>query len=297
MNCVLLSIANTTGWFIDDDLVHPHLQNLGWDVQNIPWDSPVDWDEFDLVIIRSPWDYQDHLTDFIPVLNRIEASGAVLLNSLDTVLWNIDKKYLFELQAKGVELVPTVAAHGLKKSDLESAFRRFNTSELIVKPMIGANADDTFRIPREAPFDLESVTAKFRNRECMIQPFMKHIVEEGEYSLMYFDGKLSHTILKTVRAGDYRVQEEHGGGVVPIEKPDALLIDQASKAMNALDHKPLYARVDLVRTVQNTFALMELELIEPCLYFRFDKNAAKAFAECIHRTWNAQNLRSKASGT
>ncbi len=297
MNCAFLSIANTAGWFIDDDLVHPHLQSLGWHVQNIPWDSPVDWNAFDLVLIRSPWDYQDHLTDFIAVLNRIEASRAVLLNPLHTVLWNIDKKYLFELEDRGVELVPTVVAQSLEKSDIDSAFDRFSASELIVKPMIGANADDTFRIPRDAPFDFESVTARFRNRECMIQPFMQHIVEEGEYSLMYFNGKLSHTILKTVRAGDYRVQEEHGGGVVPIEKPDALLTAQASKAMNALGQQPLYARVDLVRTAQNTFALMELELIEPCLYFRFDKNAAKAFAECIHQTWNTQNLHSRASGT
>ena len=286
MNCAFLSISNTEGWFIDDDLVHPHLQDLGWHVQNIPWDRPVDWNTFDLVIIRSPWDYQDHLRDFTGVLKQIEESRAVLLNSLDTVMWNIDKKYLFELQGKGVELVPTVVARDLTASDITSAFERFSASELIVKPIIGANADDTYRITRGAPLDFESLTARFQNRECMIQPFMQNIVEEGEYSLMYFQGKLSHTILKTVGEGDYRVQEEHGGGVIPIENPDARLTAQASKAMDALGHQPLYARVDMVRTAQNTFALMELELIEPCLYFRFDKNAAKTFAQCIHGSWH-----------
>ena len=61
---LLLSIANTEGWFIDDDLVHPQLEALGWQVENIPWNQTKDWNEFDLVVVRSPWDYQQHLQEF-----------------------------------------------------------------------------------------------------------------------------------------------------------------------------------------------------------------------------------------
>ena len=100
---------------------------------------------------------------------------------------------------------------------------------------------------------------------------------------MYFQGELSHVVLKTAAAGDYRIQEEHGGGVTTIEKPEALLVAAASKAMHNLPEIPLYARVDLVRTPQNSFALMELELVEPCLYFRFDTESARNFAQCIDR--------------
>lgn len=284
--CAFLSIANTEGWFIDDDLVHAPLQSLGWEVKNIPWNEPTDWNIYDLVLIRSTWDYQNHLNQFIEVLNQIQQSDAVLLNSIELVNWNIDKNYLFELTSMGVELVPTIKTSSLCKENIELAFKEMGTDDLIVKPMIGANADDTFHISKTADTDFRKLESIFNNRECMIQPFMKNIVEEGEFSLMYFQGKLSHTILKTVAAGDYRVQEEHGGGVVPIKVPDVNLVSAGDKAMSALPETPFYARVDLVRTAQNSFALMELELIEPCLYFRFDDESPQNFANCIQASWN-----------
>ena len=288
-SCAFLTIADTEGWFIDDDLVHEPLQKLGWKVENVPWDKSVDWDAFNLVVIRSPWDYQKHLHRFMEVLNTIEKSNAILLNSLELVQWNLNKNYLFELETKGVELVPTLKHASPKPSDIENAFNRFQTEALIVKPIIGANADDTFLLTREeltdssVKGDLSEITTIFQERECLIQPFMQNIVDEGEFSLMYFQGELSHVVLKTAAAGDYRIQEEHGGGVTTIEKPEPALIDSANKVMSALSETPLYARVDLVRTRQNSFALMEFELIEPCLYFKFSKDAPRNFANCIDR--------------
>lgn len=290
-NCAFLTIADTEGWFIDDDLVHEPLRDLGWNIENVPWDAATDWDVYDLVIIRSPWNYQQNLNRFLEVLDNIEASQATLLNSRELVQWNLNKNYLFELERKGVELVPTLKQTSLKTSDIENTFTRFQTEALIVKPIIGANADDTFRIQKKDVIGLTGITALkkiatiFHDRECLIQPFMQNIVDEGEFSLMYFQGDLSHVVLKTVAAGDYRIQEEHGGGVTPVEKPEAHLVASANRAMKTLPETPLYARVDLVRTQQNTFALMEFELIEPCLYFRFDDNSAVNFAHCIDRYW------------
>lgn len=283
--CAFLSISNTEGWFIDDDLVHEHLQKLHWDVQNIPWNEPADWNKFDLVVIRSPWDYQHHLKEFLNVLHEIEKSKAILLNSLELVKWNINKNYLFELENKGIELVPTSKKFGLKQSDITHSFEQFQTEELIIKPIIGANADDTFRLSKNKLIDFNKYESLFKDRECMIQPFMQSIIDEGEFSLIYFNGKLVHSILKTVGPQDYRVQEEHGGGVKKIEHPENILVTAADKAMAALTEIPLYARVDLVRTSFNTFALMELELIEPCLYFRFHDTAAAMFADCLHDFW------------
>ncbi len=283
--CAFLSIANTEGWFIDDDLVHPFLKDLGWDVKNIPWNQETNWNEFDLVVIRSPWDYQQHLDEFVKVLEKIDQSSATLLNPLEIVRWNIHKNYLFELEEKGVELVPTIRFQNLNASQIEEAFSKFNTEEIVVKPLIGANADDTFWLKKSNQDDWKKALNIFQNKEGMIQPFMQSVVDEGEFSLMYFQGHLSHTILKTVGAGDFRVQEEHGGGVIAIQSPESSIFSAGEKAMAALPQKPFYARVDLVRTPQNTMALMELELIEPCLYFRFDRHSPERFANYLDEYW------------
>lgn len=284
-NCAFLTISNTEGWFIDDDLVHEPLQKLGWNVHNVPWDKSVDWNAFDVVVIRSPWDYQAHLDKFLDVLNRIEKSGAVLLNSLDLVKWNISKAYLFELERVGVELVPGIKFESLKRETIFSAFDTFQTSEIIIKPLIGANADHNYRIKKDSSIDFKIIEKVFAHREGMIQPFMQSVISEGEFSLMYFGGKLSHVILKTAKSDDYRVQEEHGGGVIPIQNPETLLVSKADMIIKTLPYPPLYARVDLVRNPADSFALMEFELIEPCLYFRFDENAPLRFAECIDDYW------------
>jgi hypothetical protein len=285
LNCAFLTISNTEGWFIDDDLVHEPLQKLGWNVHNVPWDKSVDWNAFDIVVIRSPWDYQAHLDQFLDVLKRIESSSAILLNGLELVQWNISKNYLFELENKGVQLVPGIKFKSLNKNDILSAFDTFQTSEIIIKPLIGANADHNYRIKKDSPFDFDRLEGVFQHREGMIQPFMDSVISEGEFSLMYFNGELSHVILKTAKPGDYRVQEEHGGGVIPIQNPEPLLVSKAAQVIKTLPDTPLYARVDLVRTPSDSFALMEFELIEPCLYFRFDENAASRFAKSIDDYW------------
>lgn len=273
--CAFLTLENTEGWFIDDDLVHEPLCALGWEVENVPWTTPTDWDTYDLVVIRSPWDYQQRPDDFFEVLRQIDRSRASLQNSLETVRWNINKNYLLELRSRGVELVPTVMLPRLGLGDLDRFGEEFGTRRLIVKPTMGANADDTFCLPDQHPGDV------FSAKPCFVQPFMRNIVEEGEFSLMYFNGTPSHTILKTVGEGDFRVQEEHGGGVVAVENPEPALVAAANAAMDQLPWKTLYARVDFVRTDSGSFALMELELIEPCLYFRFGNDAAGTFTRAI----------------
>ena len=127
---------------------------------------------------------------------------------------------------------------------------------------------------------------ELRTREIIIQPFMNNIVEEGEFSLFYFGGRYSHTILKTPRKNDFRVQEEHGGIITSVI-PEPKLRSTADLVHSVINPVPLYARADFVRTERNTFALMELELIEPSLYFRMDPESpgrfAKAFEERMKR--------------
>lgn len=119
----------------------------------------------------------------------------------------------------------------------------------------------------------------------MVQRFMPKIVTEGEFSLFYFGGIYSHTILKTPKAKDFRVQEEHGGiitQIVPTEK----LLQTAQTVFEQISDELLYARIDFVRDENDNFCLMELELIEPALYLRMEKNAPERFAKTINNLMN-----------
>jgi glutathione synthase/RimK-type ligase-like ATP-grasp enzyme len=114
----------------------------------------------------------------------------------------------------------------------------------------------------------------------MVQPFLKNIIKEGEYSLFFFNGKFSHSVLKKPKENDFRVQEEHGGNIQPL-KVNTELISIAENIIKQLFTVPLYGRVDLVRNTQNEFAIMELELIEPSLYLNKDPQSPQRFAEAF----------------
>ncbi|MDB4778185.1 hypothetical protein OAG68_01885 [bacterium] len=277
-----LTVANQDEWVMDDVLAYTALRNAGWQLDEIVWDSDTDWDHYDIVAIRSPWDYQHRLEQFLKVLERIENSSASLHNSLALVQWNIDKNYLFQLEREGIEIVPTHRLDQPTPDDVRQLFQHFDSAGVVLKPTVSANADDTFRIRPNTPDDeLGDICKIYSTKTCLAQPFMSGIIDEGEFSLIYFNGQLSHCIIKTTKQGDFRVQEEHGGGVIPLPQPEAGLISAAEKVIAAIPELPLYARVDLVRTETNRFALMEVELIEPSLYFRFDENSPSAFAQSI----------------
>lgn len=289
--CAFLTIENTDGWFIDDELVHEPLRNLGWEITDVVWNTNVDWNSYDVVVIRSPWDYQQNVPQFLAVLQRIDDSSATLYNPLDMVRGNLDKEYLFDLQRCDIEIVPTLRLDTPAPKDVHHVFRHFDTEHLIFKPTTGANADDTYRVSRQTPeSELTTMCEVFATKACLAQPFMHGITTEGEFSLIYIQGRFSHSIIKTPQQGDFRVQEEHGGGVIPLNQPEPELIVTGNRVMATLPAEPLYARVDLVRTQQGAFAVMELELVEPCLYFRFGAGSARAFAQAIADRYSREAL-------
>ncbi len=275
-----------------DHLTYPAMRALGHTVIELPWREPTDWSQFDAVVIRSPWDYQDDPALFLQVLTSIEASAARLINPLTTVCWNIDKAYLRDLRENGVGIVPTRFSESLTADELESAAIEFASDELIVKPAVSANADDTFRI---SPENLDSFVVGslplFHQRRCLIQPFLHSVIEEGEYSLFYFNGELSHCILKTPKRGDFRVQEEHGGELALIATPEPVLQAAGARTIEIIGNDLLYARLDFVRS-SGQFLLMEAELIEPSLYFNLDETAAQRFAHALDSQLQAGNASS-----
>lgn len=277
-----LTMANLGDFVVTDQLTYPALENLGWSVTEVPWTAAdTDWNRFAAVIIRSSWDYQQHLDDFLDALERIEHSGTRLLNSLECVRWNIEKTYLRIVEKAGVPIVPTKWFRGLQLSDLETAFDDFVTDELITKPVVGANADNVFRHQRHRLNEsIGNAQRAYETGIVMVQPFLQSVVSEGEYSLIYFGGQLSHALLKAPAANDFRVQEEHGGSVRPVEAgPDLKRIGKT--AMESVPFDTLYARVDLVKLNSGDYAVIEIELIEPSLYFSCDNDSPARFAKTL----------------
>lgn len=279
-----LTLRDRRGFYIYDDLTFPPLAKRGWQVEEIPWDQPaVDWSQFAAVVIRSTWDYQKQVDAFLQVLSTISSSGTRLFNDLATIRWNVHKTYLFELLRAGVEIVPTIFRKQISWiEDLESLFSELRTEEVVIKPAVGANADDTYRLQRD---ELKSpstppVLGLFSDRELLAQPFLEKIVSEGEYSLFFFGNEFSHAVRKCPAPGDFRVQEEHGG-TISSWRPGADMLAAGQRVLTALPAETLYARVDLVRLDSGSWGLIEVELIEPSLYFPFAPESVERFASAL----------------
>lgn len=266
------------GWYVaDDDLAIKPLRQLGFEVSTISWrQTSRKWSEFEAVIVRTPWDYQSAPDQFLTVLADIE-SQTRLENPLSVVRWNLDKTYLRDMESRGVQTVPTVWQPQYSQPQFEQWQIVLGANELILKPTVSATAEHTYRL---TSYD-KSLECVFENRPFLVQPFMPNIIDEGEYSLFYFNGDYSHAINKSPKANDFRVQEEHGGIITAVE-PDEELLRVGSDALRKVGRDLLYSRVDFVRDGNGKFCLMELELIEPALYLRMDENAPQRFASAIH---------------
>ena len=280
--CAFLTTDHLAGFVTyDHDAVAP-LAALGWTVDFVPWRAEADWDAYDLVVVRSPWDYQSDPDAFLAALDAIDRSTARLENPLPVLRWNLRKTYLRDLHAAGVRVVPTAVVPALTPDRLAALFEHWGTPEIVVKPVVGANADDVFRLRSGDEAAGRAGVSAFADRESLAQPFVRSVVEEGEFSVFVFGGQASHAILKTPASGDFRVQEEHGGRIRAVV-PELRLLALTNAALGAVPAPAplLYARVDAVRMPDGGFAVMEVELIEPSLYFPYGPGAADRFAQAV----------------
>jgi hypothetical protein len=276
-----LTLHDRAGFVIDDELAVLPLARRGLKVETIPWDRPgVDWRRYALVVIRSTWDYQHHPEKFLDVLEAIERQGVRLENGSEIARWNMKKTYLRDLASKGIEIVPTFWREGLGAGELVPLFDELRGEEGVIKPVMSSNAQGAWRLDAARARALApEIEAYFAGRPLMMQPFERGIAEEGEFSMVYFNGTHSHSLLKAPKAGDFRAQEEYGSKIIPLA-PEPALLTAGDAAMAAIGQKLLYARADFVRS-GDVFRLMELELVEPSLYLRTDPGAADRFADAV----------------
>jgi len=278
--CAFLTLDETGDFVIDDEHAIEPLRDLGWQVSTLSWrQRQRDWGDFDLIIIRSTWDYWNDVPAFLDTLEMIDGK-TLLANRLNLVRWNLAKTYMRDLQQNGIGIVPTIFANSLEMDFFSTYQGKLARDEFVVKPVVGANGDDAFRVSKDdTPERLESIATRFYNRDCMVQPFMASVLNEGEYSLFFFAGVYSHAILKIPAESEFRSQEERGAEIHSVVPQDKLLL-RARQAMDTLSPSPLYARIDFVR-FDDDFLVMELELIEPSLYLRMDASAPGRFAASI----------------
>lgn len=264
----------------DDRLFAEALDRQGVMATPVVWTASDAWKACDAVLVRSTWDYHLQPQRFADFLAEVTASGLPLWNPLPLIQGNSHKGYLAKLSQAGAAVIPTVfLAKGAGRA-LGEVVGEAGWDEVVVKPAVSAGAWGTWRAAG-GPDDDARFAAQLTETDLLVQPFLPQI-SEGEWSLLYFDGVFSHAVLKRPKAGDFRVQAIHGGETVRAEPPPSALA-VAADLLADLPETPLYARVDGC-VLDGAFQLMELELIEPCLFFLQAPEAADTFARaCVRR--------------
>ncbi len=249
-----------------DQQLIPLFHSRQIDAHPVIWNDPsIRWKEYHALIIRSIWDYHLHPDTFIQWLDLLEGDNVPTLNPIRILRKNHHKFYLEELENQGVDIVPTLFIKGGGQLHL-SRVRDQGWEQAVIKPAISASAyltelfeTDQWTIIRDKYQRLAP------GRDFLIQKFMPEIQSSGELSIIFINRKYSHAVLKTACSNEFRVQSEFGGDL-SICNPEWHIIDTAKDILSKFDEDLLYARVDGV-IHNNSFILMELELIEPDLFF------------------------------
>ena len=256
-------------------LIH-ELGLLGITSELISWRASLDWSLFDLVVIRTPWDYFLHLEEFLSWVDDVEKVTRVL-NSNRILRWNSHKKYLKELSSFGVPTVPTVWV--TKNQQCADLIDSIEWPIVVVKPAVSIGAIGALKGRSQNNLVKQHLKEEVKKGDVMIQPFLESVAAFGELSLVYFNGVYSHSILKKPQQGDYRVQDAYGGTNAVFE-PEIEAQKIGDQVLSYLPDFSLYARVDLVK-YQNQWLLMELEAIEPELFLPIAPQASVRFAKAI----------------
>ena len=276
----LVTCAEIPDLEADDRLLIEPLARLGIEAEPAVWDDPeLDWTGYDLVVLRSPWDYAPRRAEFVAWAGRVRR----LCNSADVVTWNTDKVYLRELAAAGVPVVPT---DWLEPGG--APWQPPTTGEYVIKPAVSAGSLDTGRYDLADPehralAELHVRRLRAAGRTVMVQPYLDAVDGYGETALLHFGGEFSHAIRKGPLLdgpdlgveGLYKVEEISPR--VPTDAERAV----ARRVLAAAPTDLLYARVDLIPGPDGAPLLVELELTEPSVFLEHDAGAARRFAEAI----------------
>ena len=282
---IAVLIFDQSDYYCNDKLyLQPLFKKENLIYEEVIWDTPqVDWKQYDAILIRSTCDYfQDKYEKFIKTLKEIEKMGIPLFNPVEVVQWNSKKNYLIDLKDREINVLETIITTPAQINDIAAVMKEYGWTECIVKPAISGGANKTFRLTQEDATYF-NIAMHFAPHELfLIQLFAQEIIDEGEWSFIFFDKKFSHCMLSKPKRGDFRVQFFHGGILTQVE-PEPWMIKEAQRILEATHFdKLLYARVDVIKR-NNKLYVMEIELIEPYLYFSYYPQAAQTFVNAIKK--------------
>lgn len=263
-----------------DQILIPLLLENGLRAEPVIWnDKNVNWKSYDYLIVRNIWDYYLETKAFEEWLDLMEDLKIQVLNSVRVVRQNMHKFYLKEFRESGIRIIPTLFSGQNSPVSLGEVLAR-QWDQIVIKPAVSAGSHLT-NIYRAEDLDAEAFDEVVSGNDWLIQPFLKEIETNGEISMIFFNGRFSHAILKKPKEGDFRVQSQYGGQYQLFE-PAQELIATGQKVISQINEPLLYGRVDGLM-IDGTFNLMELELIEPDLYFQYDERIAQRYIKEILR--------------
>ena len=272
-----VAIATCRGVDVDPDspLLLDAFARRGVEAQLAVWDADVDWGHYDLVVIRSTWDYTARRAQFLTWARSL----ARVLNPYEVLEYSSDKHYLADVGRHHRVVTSTFCDVGDEP--------RFPEGDFVVKPCVGAGSLD---VDRYRSHDHERAVAHVarlhaHGRDALIQPYVTSVDVVGERALVFIDGAFSHAMTKGAMLNVAQLdrnalfRREQMSRATP--EPDA--VDFAESLLTEAGFADLlYARVDLVNT-EHGWALMELELVEPSLFLSFDGTAADRLVDAVIR--------------
>ncbi|MFR9672893.1 ATP-grasp domain-containing protein [Streptomyces sp. TR06-5] len=271
------------------------LETAGLTWTSVDWkDQHAPWTSCRAAMVRSTWDYAENRDSFLASMHRASIF-CDLVNPFDVLAWNTDKTYLRDLADSGCAVVPTLWVDPNvcnSRSALTSALPR-EWTDIVVKPTVGAGGSGAMRTRSAEKASAYAVSGG----PVLVQPYLNSVDTEGEFSLVYLDGKFSHA----VRRGPYLRPETLRGSLLVPETADSEwdvapcnaeeecreVAEQALRTV-PVDNPLLYARVDLLRDDEGRMRIAELELTEPFLFLEYAEGAADRLASALRDRLTAE---------
>ncbi len=266
----------------DDQVLIAALQQQGMEPVSVIWDQPADWQKFDCIVLRSIWDYHLKYERFLRWLDELDESGVPVHNNPELVRWNADKSYMLELERRGVRITPTRLIEPGDAQTLAGIQAETGWGRMVVKPTVASTGYETWVTAEQITSDAETQFSAQKSRmPLLVQEFIAGVYA-GEQSLVFLAGEYSHAVLKRSAGEEFRVHIEHGGTVERFT-PDPALVQWAQSVVDVVEQPWTYARVDLVLK-DDAPVLMELELLDPELFFKYEPAAAPRMIAALSPT-------------
>ena len=280
MRIGLLTCEKLPDLTASDQQLIPELAKHNLIAKAVIWnDKTINWNDFDYLIFRNTWDYFEKETEFNLWLDQIDQLGIKTLNPIEIIKQNKHKFYLREMEKEGISILPTIFIDKTKKLNLAEIIPK-HWRKAVIKPAFSAGSYQTCVFDVS---DIEKINKEYtkiaQEKELLLQEFIPEIQTLGETSFIFFNKKFSHAVNKKPIEGDFRVQSQFGGKYTLIQ-PTQELIAKAQKVVNTFHDQLLYARVDGI-VIDTGLHLMEIECIEPDLYFDISEDSLERFVASI----------------